>query len=123
MYDSVIIKNEGNFRLEVLLSGIANIPAPNWRRVCKLIWKYAYLNQGAISTLADWFPQAIKNAKADVEQTERVYFALRKDPEAALKGKKTEAKESNRLLLQNSKGAKRKKQRLEANYKIFLEVV
>lgn len=122
MYDSVVIKNDGNFRLEVLLSGIPSIPAPNWRKICRLLWKNEKENIPVITALAEWFPQAVREAKSDVAQTDRLYHALWKDPAKAPKGKKAEYKKANQLLLQNTKDAQRKKQRLEANFKIFLEV-
>lgn len=111
----------GAARCDILLARIEDWPAANWKAAMRLMAKGGYsLNEEAVRTLAEWFPETLRDAKSwwdEVIATHKREFRSYKDTP---KDDWERQKYINAALNKTLHEAHRRYDRLSINYKHFM---
>lgn len=117
--NAVMIQN-GSYTCTVIIDNIHEWPATQWKAVMQQMAKGGRINDYAVEVLSEWFPAALKEAKAwgnEVQQTyKREFRSYKETPRSEWE----EQKAVNAKLNQTLHAAQRRYDRLNANYKHFL---
>lgn len=115
----VEIRN-GSYCCSVIPERIEEWPTTQWKAVMQQMTKGGRINDYAVEVLSEWFPDALKGAKAwwnEVQQTyKREFRSYKETPRSDWDTQKA----VNAKLNQTLHAAQRRYDRLNANYKHFL---
>lgn len=117
--DTVIIRN-GSYFCGIILDRIAEWPAANWKGVMQQMAKGGRSNDEAVDILAVWFPEALRDAKSWWEEVQRTYKREFRSYKDTPRSEWEEQKAVDAKLNETLHVARRRFDKLNANYKHFL---
>ena len=119
MNRTVVIKTGGAFICELRLDQLTSLTVPSWRRLCRMMKTYAWLNEDAMRGIETDLPQRIASIEEHTREAEfafsEVLAAMGNEPQTLdTRRKISRAREEVRIQKQN-------KARLIKFYNIFKE--
>lgn len=119
MPETVHITNGVNYHVILRLSQLHNFPTWNWKRLMRLTDRFPLECAPARATLAEWFPEAIREAKWEHADATTEYALMYRDPAALPRGFRTEQDAKNKRYRRKIRLAEHKLKKLENLYSIF----
>lgn len=119
MPETVQITNGVNYTVILRLSSLHEFPTWNWKRLMRLTWKFPLECAPARATLAEWFPEAILEAKREHADATTEYSLMYKNPASLPRGFRTAQDDKNKTYRRKIRLAENKLKKLENLYAIF----
>lgn len=119
MTDTVTIRN-GATRLDIRLEKIHEWLMPQWKSAMKLMSKGGWLNGEAVETLARWFPDAAREAAANLKEAQKAYDRSYRSLKDVPKEDREKQKYLNLALYISVRDARQKEEKLKRRYLEFL---
>lgn len=119
MTDTATIRH-GAARLDIRLEKIHEWSMPSWKATMKLMRLGGWLNTEAVDSLESWFPEAARDAAADLKDAQKAYNASYRSLKEAPKDRRESQKYLNLSLYTAVRDARQKEERIKRRYLEFL---
>jgi hypothetical protein len=117
--NAVIIRN-GSYCCAIFQDRIDEWPATQFKAVMQQMAKGGKINDYAVEFLSEWFPEALRDAKSWWEEVQRTYKREFRSYKDTPRSEWEEQKAVNAKLNETLHVARRRFDKLNANYKHFL---
>lgn len=110
-------------RAILFLNQVHELPATNWKKLCRLLHQFPELNGEPLRLLPAWFEEAIHEAERETEEAKDQYKAVYVNQAKAPRGEKLKTREQNDALKRAVSRSVSKTEKLKKRYLIFKEIV
>lgn len=117
--NAVIIQN-GSYTCTIIIDNIHEWPATQFKGAMQQMAKGGKINEYAVEFLSEWFPEALRDAKSWWEEVQRTYKREFRSYKNTPRSEWEEQKAVNAKLNETLHVARRRFDKLNANYKHFL---
>lgn len=120
MVDTVTVRAGSAFRCEIDLRNLQSMTQTNWRRICRMMHNYEWLNESALAVLRKEFPLRIESAKTAYLEAEETYSEKYVPPQT-IRSMPLSYRRQNARIRETLKAKKREYRRLTEFFEIFKE--